>query len=428
MTDNNENLNAETINDTVSPTTQLEDDTVFDDSKEEHNSDIVDSVDYNFDEISQAVTSFEYTTATKLIKKVFNSDCNDIRIIVYKFFCDIINDDFRILEKHFEGLIDHIEQFSLNQLQPQRTIAIQSENAFNWFTKILRKGVNDCIKQYNLEYPFTENGKLLGLDFDKLIIILNDKFTLDDKFTGILEEIKGLVIIEEEEPPEEEIKAENLVQSDNDSSIANQNIIGVNYSHLDHSSLASGSASTKWLELENNIIIFSELMRQQRFLEAAVFFKDINQQIINFDPREYFPDIFYQLYQAMTDNFDQVCNIIDHQQNSLEWLVTEQLFRINPEKLSQQGLPHKFSSDNKFHELSSQMKKTSIRSKNSSLLDIDSEQHANNSSPGDEDNQDMDSYPQDNLENDTDSDYPKDDNNLENMYKEQDNGAYDYEG
>ncbi len=422
MTDNNENSNEETTNNTVSPTTQLEEDTVFDDSSEEHDSDIVNSVDYNFDDISQAMTSFEYGTATKLIKKVFDSDCNDIRVIVYKFFCDIINDDFRTLEKHFDGLISHIDQFPLDQLQPQRTIVIQSENAFNWFTKILRKGVNDCIKQYNLEYPFTENSKILEDDFEKLIVILNDKFKLDDKMTGILEEIKDLVVIEEEEPPEEEI--EELTQNeqnDNDVSIANQNIIGVNYSHLDHSSLAAGSASTKWLELENNIIIFSELMRKQRFLEAAVFFKDINQQIINFDPREYFPDIFYQLYQAMTNNFDKVCDIIDHRQNSLEWLVTEQLFRINPEKLSQQGLPHKFSSDPKFHELSSKMKKTSIRSENSSLLDIDSEQHPSNSSPSEEGNQDH-------LDDPAESGYPEDNNTLENMYKEQDNGAYDYEG
>ena len=435
MVDNNENLSENFAENTEESAVNSADNiSDNDNASDEQNSDVVEFVDYDFDDISQAISSYDYDKATKLIKKSFNSQCNDIRIIVYKFFCDIINDHFKNLEKHIADLLEHIDQFAVNQLQPQKTIQRQSENAFNWFTKILLKGINDCIKQYNIEYPFREDNKLLETNLDNFIEVLNDKFQFDDKFTGVIEQIKNLVVLEEvEEPKAQEATPAGANNAANNATNAQGiagTVVGANFMHLDPSLLNTENNSSKWLELQNNILIFSDLMKEHRYLEAAVFFKDINQKIINFDPREYFPDIFYQLYQAMTNNFDQVCNIIDNQQHSLEWLVTEQLFRINPEKLAQQGLPQQFSSENKFHELSSQMQHANVKGGNSSLMDIDEGHHAENQQQGDfEEGREMESNPynEESQYSNFKDDYQNSNNELDNMYKDQENGAYDYE-
>ena len=432
MVDKNDNLGENFAeNEEASNVNNAEETLVDNTAEDEQTDDAVDSVDYDFDDISQAITAYEYDKATKLINKAFDSKCNDIRIIVYKFFCDIINDHFKNLEKHMGALLEHIEPFAITQLKPQKTIKRQSENAFNWFTKILLKGINDCIKQYNIEYPFREDNQLLETNLDKFIETLNDKFQFDDKFTGVVEQIKGLVVLDEAAEPEDKKVDSNANQGTDQNDGATTGMVGANFMHLDPSLLNTENNSSKWLELQNNILIFNDLMKEQRYLEAAVFFKEINQKIINFDPREYFPDIFYQLYQAMTNNFDQVCHIIDNQQHSLEWLVTEQLFRINPEKLAQQGLPHQFSSENKFHELSTQMQEENIKGGNASLMEIDNAQHhteaPHHAQAHANHEAEHDSYSEENQYPEYKDEYRESDEEVDDMYKDQENGDYDYE-
>ncbi|UDQ98172.1 type VI secretion system protein IglI family protein [Lentisphaerota bacterium WC36G] len=437
MVDNNENLTENVA--------ENNEETPVNDAEETQNvsqENSADDFEYDFDDISQAISAYDYDKATQLINNNFDEKCNDIRIIVYKFFCDMINDHFKNLENHFSDMLDHLNEFTLENLQPQRTIERQSENAFNWFTKLLLKGINDCIKQYNIEYPFREDNKLLEENLKKFNAMMKEKFNFEDKFTGIIEEIVSLVVLDEPEVDEQNPGqgANNSPQSNNQGNSAGnnaenfKNALGANFMHLDPNLMNGDASSTKWLELQNNILIFNDLMKEQRFLEAAVFFKDINQHIINFDPREYFPDIFYQLYQAMTHDFDKVCEIIDNQQHSLEWLVTEQLFRINPEKLAQQGLPGDFSSEQNFHELSAKMQKASVNENNTSLLDID-EAHHSNSGEIPRENLDFEQQEQGmnqaNSEADPYTNFENNyDNNLEgedDPYKEGENGDYDYE-
>ena len=255
------------------------------DLKQQSDAAEIDLID--FSEINQAVASFDYNTANELITKSWSDECKDIRIIVYKYFCEIYVDNYDNLATHLRELQEFLEQCDKEELTPQKTIDIQIENSFKWFFKSLLEGV----KAYNKKQRYTtDNVEELESEYDKLQELLSSKFEAD--FSTQINSAKILTAVAAELEPAEEENEEAAGKAG-----------GGDFT------LKDSEQSPKWIELKNNIIVFKQLMTEERYLEAALIYQHINKEVVNFDPRVYFPEAFFPLYEAMAENFDNVLNI-----------------------------------------------------------------------------------------------------------------------
>ena len=279
----------------------------------------IDSI--QFSEISSLISELEYDKAKKAIEDIWEDAKYDIRIYIYKLFCDVHDEKLANFDEYLHNLNSLLTDDGA-KLQPQINLKIHISNSLSWFFKTLKQAIlyinSETPEGYN-----PERGEQVADELDNLQKILNDDFSLD--FQAVTDEMKSLVFDAMERNKVDEPEKEASAEEDEDVSQEGVKIV---------STAGAGPASDKWEAFRNKIETFEALMAEERFLEAAVFFQSINNDVINFDPREFFPDVFFPLYKAMTKNFDKVLNIINQNKDTLEWHVTEQMYKISSQSLA----------------------------------------------------------------------------------------------
>lgn len=60
--------------------------------------------------------------------------------------------------------------------------------------------------------------------------------------------------------------------------------------------------SIKWQTLLEKIKILKELTAQDKIFESAIVYDDVQKLLEDFDPKEYFPEVFFALYKAIAPN------------------------------------------------------------------------------------------------------------------------------
>ncbi|QSH42121.1 type VI secretion system protein IglI family protein [Lentisphaerota bacterium ZTH] len=286
--------------------------TVTDDQKEIQ---AIDSLD--FDEINSLVNDLKFAEANMAIEELGDAGLYDIRTLFYLVYSRIHCDSLDNLVEHLEVACAVLEDREINQLQPQKHFEKHLDGSLTWFCNTLESNFKYRIREREFEYldfepiekKFLHLGELLKdyLDFNAASYTAKLKSLLG----GLSEKEE-----EEEEDPEESADHEgrnNLLQQ---------------YTF-------SGPASSKWQDLQNRISTFIQLVQDGRSLDAALFFKDIQEKINNFDPREYFPEVFYPMYDVMNNEFESILRVINYQQNSLQWHVAEQKYRIDSAMLAE---------------------------------------------------------------------------------------------
>ncbi|ODN42566.1 type VI secretion system protein IglI family protein [Piscirickettsia litoralis] len=101
-----------------------------------------------------------------------------------------------------------------------------------------------------------------------------------------------------------------------------------------------GQYSVKSSKLEllfQRIKLCMELCNQERIFEAALFYKNIQEEVKNFDPISYFPEVFIPFYQNLSKSYVKIHGFIDKHQETLEWHIAEQMYKASPEGLVSGG-------------------------------------------------------------------------------------------
>lgn len=89
--------------------------------------------------------------------------------------------------------------------------------------------------------------------------------------------------------------------------------------------------SSKWADLINKIKALGTLVDNDRVFEAAIVYEDIRDQIVDFNPIDYFPTVFTPLYKKLTPIASIVDSSIDKYSTTSQWQMAKRMCKTNLE-------------------------------------------------------------------------------------------------
>ena len=94
-------------------------------------------------------------------------------------------------------------------------------------------------------------------------------------------------------------------------------------------SLSDSFASNHWYLLIKKCYLLPKLIKAHRLFEAAIVYDDIELSLQAFDPKVYFPGLFFDLFKSLAPVATQLHQYISAHQDSLQWYLSEQLYHSN---------------------------------------------------------------------------------------------------
>lgn len=85
-------------------------------------------------------------------------------------------------------------------------------------------------------------------------------------------------------------------------------------------------ASVAWYKLVKKVAILKSLMHQKRLFEAAIVYQDLQSELTQFDPKKYFPGLFFPIYKTLATNAREIYEHIAMHSNSLQWHIAKQMY------------------------------------------------------------------------------------------------------
>ncbi|WP_159084676.1 type VI secretion system protein IglI family protein [Dongshaea marina] len=111
-------------------------------------------------------------------------------------------------------------------------------------------------------------------------------------------------------------------------------------------------ASNKWYHLIKKVAMFQATLKDDRLFESSIIYNDIQSELTVFDPKEYFPGLFFPLFKSLAPHAKSIYRHIEQHSNTLEWHIASNLYRSDPNRFLR-DLPkmveNNYSSD-AFHE------------------------------------------------------------------------------
>ena len=142
---------------------------------------------------------------------------------------------------------------------------------------------------------------------------------------------------------------------------------------------SSNTRSHKWMELLDKIEVLKELVKSNRLFETAIVYDDIRNKITKFDPKEYFPDVFFPLYKSITPVARKIHLSINDYSSTVQWEMAKKMYDIDYKSFL---LDYERMPENDFIE----NKKAQEHFYNSSLEPNHSDSDADNDNDNDNDN------------------------------------------
>lgn len=87
-------------------------------------------------------------------------------------------------------------------------------------------------------------------------------------------------------------------------------------------------ASPQFFQLQNKLAAFEILIRKGEFEKAAVVSNDLMELIKNFDPRQYFPELFAGFFGELNKSIQQVRPHLENR-DPLTWDTLEQFYQVD---------------------------------------------------------------------------------------------------
>ena len=140
-----------------------------------------------------------------------------------------------------------------------------------------------------------------------------------------LKKIKDSLLLEEKKYQEIDISSNKEATNKSSSSQNTQVPLSKNINNATKGSL-------KWIMLIEKIEVLKSLIDSGRIFEASIVYNDIQNLLANFDPKEYFPEIFFPLYQKIAPFISNIHKTIDYYSSSIEWSIAEKMYNIDYNK------------------------------------------------------------------------------------------------
>lgn len=93
-------------------------------------------------------------------------------------------------------------------------------------------------------------------------------------------------------------------------------------------SVVTLKASPQFFQLQNKLAAFEILVKKGQFEKAAVVSNDLMELIKNFDPRQYFPELFAGFFGELNKSIQQVRPHLENR-DPLTWDTLEQFYQVD---------------------------------------------------------------------------------------------------
>ncbi|AEE26684.1 type VI secretion system protein IglI family protein [Francisella hispaniensis] len=235
--------------------------------------------------------------------------------------------------------------------------------------ELAEKGINKFLVTMDINFAEMKNQNNLSLNNIELLIKLIEQITiffennnlnynpdLKIQLNKTLKKIKDSLILEDQKSHESKVKETiNETKKKEQASITDKKTI---------------QGSEKWITLIEKIEVLKALVESERIFETSIVYNDIQNLLVNFDPKEYFPEIFFPLYKKIAPFIGNIHKNIDYYSSSIQWSIAQKMYNIdyksfldNLEKMPENNFLNSSPdiTKNFFYETSSELKKTPIQ-------------------------------------------------------------------
>ena len=290
----------------------------------------LEAFDDRFGAIGDHAQARRFAEASELFEELVQEEIYDLRLLVYFLYHNVdanrvegVLGTLQVLNALFEknweawGPANKREKvlakslgWLLENLNDLATYHLESSDS-TW--RLFSKRDDDQIDQLRDEFAKlsghliqpvwgTCKGQLTG--FQR---ILEDEFNLLDP-----------VLVEEESPVTEPKQADEV-----DSVISPRTAMSPG-----HDGAVELKASPQFFQLQSKLRAFEVLIEKEQFEKAAVVSNDVMQLITDFDPRQYFPELFAGFFGAMTRSIQRVRPHLENR-DPMTWDTLEQFYKVD---------------------------------------------------------------------------------------------------
>jgi hypothetical protein len=262
-------------------------------------------------EIHSFVDDKNFSEAVKLMLGYFEEEVIDVRIVYLYFIVKVMESDSAEYAGYIDELTKILNEF-LEVLQPKKNFRLHLEKSAISFVEKLRKNIEYRIENQQIEkFELTELDSALGEFHDTVFKLAEydiNVFGIIELLTPFDKKQEKTVIEEKKEEGTEEVLSKNVQTKCENSNAA------VNGNYL-------------WDNLKDKITMFGIMITENRIVDAAILYEDINNELKDFDPRKYFPETFLPMYKAMNG---EISNILSALQNkdTYEWFMASNFHHL----------------------------------------------------------------------------------------------------
>jgi hypothetical protein len=277
----------------------------------------------------------DYQGAAAQAQAVFEEDIFDIRIVGFFLYGIYLETDIGTLYDIFQTLI-RLFQENWEAVGPVKKREKHAQTSINWLIKQLAK-----ILQHEEDKTSDNwNRWLKEVTSDDVTQIIEAIDELQKTLDSILEDaskplLEGLFKIKEwltnlqqlvYQEPEPEPEVEPETESDEpksqqiDQKVVSPAMIGAD------DTVVAGSYHLRILL--KKIEVFEQLISEEKFVMAALVAEDINDIIVNFDPKLYFPGLFSKYSYLLAMNISKLSSFDGHKK-TVEWQAMKELYKVD---------------------------------------------------------------------------------------------------
>lgn len=324
----------------------------------------------------QIHAKYENAEYDQFIERVVNNTNDTKSIDIYSLFLclnseicltlDQINKIPDIIESYFSILESKFSNISPSDSKQKNELA---EKGINKFLIIIDANLSE-IK--NLEIISSANTDNIIDLINKLIAFFDENSLSYDsdlkiQLSKTLNKLKNTLTLEEQKNQNEE---QEPIQTTEE--------VKTNSKQAKPATMANTQGSEKWLSLVEKIEVLKSLVDSQRIFETSIVYDDIQNLLANFDPKEYFPEVFFPLYKKIAPIIGDIHKNIDYYSSSIQWSVAKKMYEIdynqfldNLERMPENNFLNNSSlAQDHFYETNSEAKKQ-YRENNKILEDRD---------------------------------------------------------
>ncbi|AJI74407.1 hypothetical protein BZ13_627 [Francisella philomiragia subsp. philomiragia ATCC 25015] len=325
----------------------------------------------------QIHAKYENAEYDQFIERVVTNTNDTKSIDIYSLFLclnseicltlDQINKIPEIIESYFSILESKFYNISPSDSKQKNELA---EKGINKFLIIVDANLSEIknleiISSANIDNIIDLINKLIDFFDDNNLIYDSD---LKIQLSKTLNKLKNTLTLEEQKN-----------QNDEQVPIQTTEEVKTNSKQVKPATMANTKGSEKWLSLVEKIEVLKSLVDSQRIFETSIVYDDIQNLLANFDPKEYFPEVFFPLYKKIAPIIGDIHKNIDYYSSSIQWSVAKKMYEIdynqfldNLERMPENNFLNNSSSlaQDHFYETNSEAKKQ-YRENNKILEDRD---------------------------------------------------------